>query len=56
VNPIIVLSVHAPTEDKTDEVKVSFYKGLEHVFGKCHKYLIKILLGDFNAIGRESHF
>jgi hypothetical protein len=26
---IIVLNVHAPTEDETDEVKDSFYEGLE---------------------------
>jgi hypothetical protein len=29
---VIVLSVHAPTEDKTDEVKDSFYEELERVF------------------------
>jgi hypothetical protein len=26
--------VHAPTEDKTDDVKNSFYEELEHVFDK----------------------
>jgi hypothetical protein len=31
---IIVLNAHAPTEDKTDNVKDSFYKELEHVFNK----------------------
>jgi hypothetical protein len=29
---IIVLIVHAPTEDKTDDEKDSFYEELEHVF------------------------
>jgi hypothetical protein len=29
-----VLNVHAPTEDKTDDVKDSFYEELEHVFDK----------------------
>jgi hypothetical protein len=29
---IIVLNVYAPTEDKTDEVKDSFYEELECVF------------------------
>jgi hypothetical protein len=54
---IIVLNVHAPTEDKTDDVKDSFYKELEHVFDKFHKYHMKILLGDFNAkVGREDIF
>jgi hypothetical protein len=27
----IVLNVHAPTEDKTDDVKNSFYEELERV-------------------------
>jgi hypothetical protein len=29
---IIVLNVHAPTEDETDDVKDSFYEELERVF------------------------
>jgi hypothetical protein len=54
---IIVLSVHAPTEDKTDDVKDSFYEELERVFNKFPKYHMKILLGDFNAkVGRENIF
>jgi exonuclease III len=54
---IIVLNVHAPTEDKTDDVKDSFYKELECVFNKLPKYRMKILLGDFNAkVGREDIF
>jgi hypothetical protein len=31
---ITVLNVHAPTEDKINDVKASFYKELEHVFHK----------------------
>jgi hypothetical protein len=54
---IIVLNVHAPTEDKTDDVKDSFYEGLECVFDKFPTYHMKILLGDFNAkVGREDIF
>jgi hypothetical protein len=34
---IIVLNVHAPTEDKTDDVKGSFCGELERVFDKFHK-------------------
>jgi hypothetical protein len=35
-------------------VKDSFYEEVEHVFDKFPKYLMKILLGDFNAkVGRE---
>jgi hypothetical protein len=53
----IVLNVHAPTEDKTDEVKDSFYEELERVFDKFPKYHMENLLGDSNAIvGREDIF
>jgi hypothetical protein len=54
---IIVLNVHATTEDKIDDVKGSFYEELECVFDKFPKYHMKILLGDFNAkVGREDIF
>jgi hypothetical protein len=46
---IIVLNVHAPTEDKIDDIKDRFYEELEQVFDKLPKYHMKILLGDFNA-------
>jgi hypothetical protein len=53
----IVLNVHAPTEDKTDDVKDSFYEELECVFDKFPTYHMEILLGDFNAkVGREDNF
>jgi hypothetical protein len=52
---IIILNVHAPTDDKTDDVKDSFYEELECVFDKFPKYHTKILLRDFNAeVGREN--
>jgi hypothetical protein len=35
---IIVLNVHASTEDKTDNVKDSFYEELERVFERFSKY------------------
>jgi hypothetical protein len=54
---IIVLNIHAPTEDKTDDVKDSFYEEVERVFDKFPKYHMKILLRDFNAkVGREDIF
>jgi exonuclease III len=54
---IIVLNVHAPTEDKADDMKDSFYEELERAFDKFPKYHMKILLGDFNAeVGREDIF
>jgi hypothetical protein len=42
------------TEDKTDDVKSSFYEKLELVFDKFPKYHMRILLGDFNTkVGKE---
>jgi hypothetical protein len=41
---IIVLNVHAPTEDKIDDIKDRFYEELEQVFDKFPKYHMKILL------------
>jgi hypothetical protein len=53
----ILLNVHAPTEDKTDEVKDSFYEEFDRVFDEFLKYHTKILLGDFNAkVGKEDNF
>jgi hypothetical protein len=54
---VIVLNVHAPAEDKIDDVKGSFYEELEDIFDKFPKYHTKYLLGDFNAKeGREEIF
>jgi hypothetical protein len=46
---IIVLNVHASTEDKPDDVKDSFYEELERIFDKFPKYHMKILLEDLKA-------
>jgi hypothetical protein len=46
---IVVLNVHARTEDKTDHMRDSFYEELDCVLDKFPKYHMKILLGDFNA-------
>jgi hypothetical protein len=54
---IIVLNVHAPSEEKSDESKDRFYEELEQFFNHFPKYHIKILLKDFNAkVGRENIF
>jgi hypothetical protein len=54
---IIVLNVHAPNEDKDDDMKDSFYEELEQVFDQFPRYHMKNLLGDFNAkVGREDIF
>jgi len=54
---IIAVNVHAPSEEKSDEARDSFYEELEQVFGHFPKYHMKVLLGDFNAkVGRENIF
>jgi hypothetical protein len=54
---IIVLNIHASTEDKTSDVKDSFYEELEYVFDTFPQYHMKILLRDFNAkVGTEDIF
>jgi exonuclease III len=54
---VIVLNVHAPTEDKCDGTKDSFYEELGRVLNRLHKCHINILFGDFNSkVGREDIF
>ena len=54
---IIVLNMHAPCEDKSDDSKDSFYKELEQGFDHFPRYNMKILLGDLNPkVGRENIF
>jgi hypothetical protein len=54
---VIVLNVHAPTEDKDDVIKDSFYKELEPVFHQFCRCCMKTLLGDLNTkVGREDIF
>jgi len=44
----IILDVHAPTEDKSDDITDSFYKELEPVFDQFLMYHMKIFLGKFS--------
>jgi hypothetical protein len=37
---VIALNVHAPTENKTDDVKDSFYEVLERIFDHFSKFHI----------------
>jgi hypothetical protein len=46
---IIILNVHAPTEDKIGDIKDRFYEEQEQVSDKFPKYHMKMLLGDLNA-------
>jgi hypothetical protein len=50
----IVLNMQAPSEEKSDDSKSTFYGELEHVFDYFPKYHMKIQLGDYNArVGRQ---
>jgi hypothetical protein len=47
---IIVLNVHAPCEDKNDDVNDSFYEELARVFDQFPMYDMKMLLGDYTKL------
>ena len=47
---IVLLNVHAPSEEKSDDSKDSLYEEFEQVFNHFPKYYMKILVWDFNAI------
>ena len=52
---VIVLNVHAPSENKDDDTKDSFYEKIERLFDQLPMYHLKILLYGFNAnVGREN--
>jgi len=54
---IIVLTVHAPSEEKSDDSKGSSYEELQQVLDNFPKYHMKVLLGDVIAkVGRENIF
>ncbi|KAL1462186.1 hypothetical protein WDU94_014046 [Cyamophila willieti] len=54
-NNISIITFHAPTEDKDDQVKDLFYEELETLFDQIPLYDTKLLLGDANAkVGKES--
>jgi len=49
--------VHAPSENKSDDSKDSFYEELEQSFDHFPKHRMKIQLGDCNEkLGREDIF
>jgi hypothetical protein len=53
---LIVLNVHAPSEEKSDDSKDSFYEELVEVFNNFHMHHMKILSGDFNESGEIKYF
>jgi hypothetical protein len=53
---VTVLNVHASIEDKNDDTD-RFYRDLECIFYKFHRYHTKIMLGEFSAkVGRGDVF
>jgi hypothetical protein len=51
---ISCISVHAPSEEKDEAVKDTFYENLENTYNQTPRNDVKIILGDFNAkISRE---
>jgi hypothetical protein len=53
----VVLNIHAPTQDKIDDVKDNFYEELERVLDQFPKYHMKTVFGDLNAkVGKEDIF
>jgi hypothetical protein len=51
---IIVLNVHSPCEDATDDIKDSLYEDLGCVLDQFPRYDMKILVDDLNAnVGKE---
>ena len=54
---IIVLNVHAPSEEKSDDSKEFSWEIRASFFNHFPKYNMKILFGDFNAkVGGENIF
>jgi len=51
---VIILNVHEPSEDKSNDSKINIYEKPEHIFDQFSKYNTKVSLGNFNAkVGRE---
>jgi len=54
---ITLINIHAPTEEKDDNVKEQFYAELQQVQEKVPKHDLLVILGDCNAkIGREKAY
>lgn len=55
IKNISVVTFYAPTEEKEDDIKDTFYSKLEDTINNIPRYDMKIILGDANAkVGKES--
>jgi hypothetical protein len=50
---IILLNMHAPTEDKDDNIKDNFYEELEQIFDQFSRYHMKNFARIFQCKDRE---
>jgi endonuclease/exonuclease/phosphatase family metal-dependent hydrolase len=51
-----MIPIHAPTEEKDDQIKKQFYNSLERVYDTTPNYDMQVVLGDFNAkAGKEQY-
>jgi hypothetical protein len=54
---IMLFSIHAPTEEKEEEIKDAFCDRLEEVCNRMQRNDVKIMLGNRSAkIGQEEEF
>jgi len=54
---ILLINCHAPTEEKSEEIKNAFYEELDRIYDALPTGKPKIILDDFNAkIGKEETY
>lgn len=53
----ILINCYAPTEEKDEEEKSTFYEEVERIYDSLPRHCIKVIVGDFNAqVGKELMF
>ncbi|PSN55094.1 Craniofacial development protein 2 [Blattella germanica] len=46
---IAIINIYAPTEEKDEEIKETFYQDLEQIYDRLLSNDVKIIVGDANA-------